>query len=266
MTPRAVLLDLDGTIYQQGRAIPGAALAVRALKERGLKVGFVTNTTSRPRRLIRERCALYGFDIAEPDITTALLAGARHLRQAGLRRVFPVLTAAAREDLAGFELVEEGVEAVVVGDIDPDWNAEILNRAFRLVLGGARLIALSKDRYWLTEGGLRLDSGTFVAALEYATGATAELCGKPSAAFYRAAIETIAPGTNPEDVLMAGDDVWSDIDGAQRAGLRTCLVRTGKFRQDVFERSGIRPDALVESVADLVSALDSGPWNLKPDT
>ncbi len=253
--PRAVLLDLDGTIYQQGRAIPGAALAVRTLRERGLKVGFVTNTTSRPRRLIRERCARYGFDITERDISTALMAGARHLRTLGITRVFPVLTAAAREDFGGFDLSGETAEAVVVGDIDPDWNAEILNQAFRLVLGGARLVALSKDRYWLTEGGLRLDSGTFVAALEYATGAAAELCGKPSAEFYRTAIETIAPGTKPADVLMVGDDLWSDIDGANNAGLQTIMVRTGKFRQDVFDSSGIRPGQLIASVADLPAAV-----------
>ena len=256
MTPQAVLLDLDGTIYQQGRAIPGAALAVRALRKRGLRVGFVTNTTSRPRRVIRERCVAYGFELEERDIATALLAGARHLHALGVTRVFPVLTAAAREDLAGFELVMEHAEAVVVGDIDPEWNAEILNRAFRLVMDGARLIALSKDRYWLTEEGLRLDSGTFVAALEYATGVSAELCGKPSAEFYRAAVETVAPGTRPQDVLMVGDDLWSDIDGAKAAGLRTMLVQTGKFRREIFERSGIQPDRVIASVAELPGALE----------
>lgn len=255
MKVRAVLLDLDGTIYQQGRAIPGAALAVRTLRERGLRVGFVTNTTSRPRRVICERCVAYGFDLEERDIATALLAGAHHLRAAGVTRVFPVLTAAAREDFAAFDLSGEDAEAVVVGDIDPGWNAEILNRAFRLVLGGARLVALSKDRYWLTEGGLRLDSGTYVAALEYATGVSAELCGKPSAEFYRTAIATIAPGVDPGDVVMVGDDPWSDIGGAAGAGLATVMVKTGKFREDVFEQSGIRPGAVIDSVADLPAVL-----------
>ena len=255
MALRAVLFDLDGTLYQQGRAVPGAVDAVAAVRAAGLAVGFVTNTTSRPRRAIHQRCAGYGFRLAEPEITTALLAGARRLRSLGIARVHAVVTEAARADLAGFTLTDEHPEAVLVGDIDLAWNADILNRAFRHLMDGARFFALSRDRYWLADGGLRLDCGSFVAALEYATGVPAELCGKPAAEFYRAAVEQVAPGAPPGEVLMVGDDLWSDIAGARDAGLRTCLVRTGKFRRDVLETSGIVPDLLVDSAAAIPAAL-----------
>ena len=147
---------------------------------RGLEIGFVTNTTSRSRRFLSER--LRGMGITAPlgRISTALLAGAAHLEAEGLRRVAALVPEAAREDLAGFELVTERPEAVVVGDLDEGWTFDILNTAFRQLMDGAQLIALSADRYWRKPDGLVLDCGPFVKALEYASGKTAAVCGKPS--------------------------------------------------------------------------------------
>lgn len=254
MTLRGVLFDLDGTLYQQGRAIAGAPETVAAIRAKGYAVGFVTNTTSRPRRLIHDRLTGFGFAIAPEEISTALRAGAAYAREQGLARVAPYVPLAACEDLAGLELTQERPEALIVGDLDTGWDFATLNRAFRQLMDGARLLALSRDRYWLAEGGLRLDSGTFVAALEYATGMKSELCGKPSATFYRAALGMLG-GVEAAHVLMVGDDLWSDIDGARQAGLRTCLVRTGKFRADVFEQSGLTPDYVVASVNEVAALL-----------
>jgi ribonucleotide monophosphatase NagD (HAD superfamily) len=84
---------------------------------------------------------------------------------------------------------------VVLGDLAAGWTFDVLNRAFRQVLAGARLVALQRNRYWKTADGLSLDAGPFVAALEYATGATATVVGKPSAAFF--ALATAALGVPP---------------------------------------------------------------------
>jgi HAD superfamily hydrolase (TIGR01458 family) len=250
MPLRGVLFDLDGTLYQQGRPLVGAAGAVAAVRALGLAVGFVTNTTSRPRRAIHERLTGYGFAAQPREIATALLAGAARARDAGLTRIAPYVPEAAWEDLDGFTLTQAEPQALIVGDLDAGWDFATLNRAFHQLMAGARLLALSRDRYWLADGGLRLDSGTFVAALEYASGARSELCGKPSEAFYRSALGTLG-GPEPADVLVVGDDLWSDIDGPRRLGMRTCLVRTGKFREDVLRNSGVTPDDVVDSVADV---------------
>ena len=255
--PRAILFDLDGTIYEDGVALPGAAAAVAQLRGRGIEVGFVTNTTSRSRRLLSER--LRGLNIEAPPerIATALLAGAAHLAAGGLRRVAPLVPDLALEDLAGFEIVAERPEAVVVGDLDDRWTFEILNKAFNQLMDGAELVALSADRYWRNAHGLQLDCGPFVKALEFASGKSAAICGKPSAEFYRTALKSLGSWAvqNPGDVLMVGDDIWGDIRGAQEAGLEACLVRTGKFRQDALELSGVRPDHIIEDVRDIASAL-----------
>lgn len=248
---RAVLFDLDGTVYEDGVVLPGAVEAVADLARRGLEVGFVTNTTSRSRRMLSER--LHGMGIEAPvgRIATALLAGAAHLAAEGFRRVAPLVPQAALEDLAQFEIVREKPDAVVVGDLDDRWTFEILNTAFNQLMNGAELVALSADRYWRANDALQLDCGPFVKALEYASGKTAAVCGKPSAEFYRTALGSLGGWAleSPGDVLMVGDDIWGDIKGAQQAGLKACLVRTGKFREDALKDSGVRPDFVVGDVA-----------------
>jgi HAD superfamily hydrolase (TIGR01458 family) len=256
---RAVLFDLDGTLNEDGVAIPGAPEAVAALRERGIQVGFVTNATSRSRRLLVERLVHCGIPAREDELVTALRAGAVYLAERGYRRVHALVPEAAREDLAGFDLGAPDPQAVVVGDLDDRWDFTILNTAFHHLMHGAELVALSRDRYWQKPdgGGLVLDCGPFVAALEYASGQTAEICGKPSRDFYHAALAMLGPWAleRPGEVLMVGDDVWGDVAGAQEAGLTACLVRTGKFRAEVFAKSGVTPDHVVGGVGDLVPAV-----------
>ena len=250
---RAVLFDLDGTIYEAGVPLPGAAETVAELRRRGVMVAFVTNTTSRSRHLLQERLAGCGIAARPEEIATALVAGATHLAERGLRRIHALVPEAAREDLAGFELDHPEPQAVVVGDLDDRWDFAILNTAFAHLMRGAELVALSRDRYWQENGALVLDCGPFVAALEYASGRTASVCGKPSRAFYHAALAALGPWAleHPGQVLMVGDDVWGDIKGAQDAGLKACLVRTGKYREGVVAASGVSPDYVVDGVADI---------------
>ena len=112
----------------------------------------------------------------------------------------------------------------------------------------ASLIALGSTRFWQAPDGLRLDAGPFVAALEYATGRKAVVCGKPAETFFHAAAARL--GFAPEEILMIGDDIDIDVGGAQRAGLRGALVRTGKFRDGDLNRA-VRPDVVLDSIAEL---------------
>jgi HAD superfamily hydrolase (TIGR01458 family) len=256
---RAVLFDLDGTLYEDGVALPGAAAAVAELRRRGLQVGFVTNATSRSRRLLVERLAGCGIAAAEQDVSTALRAGAAHLAAEGFRRISALVPEAALEDLAEFEITEREPQAVVVGDLDDRWDFTILNDAFQHLMHGAELIALSRDRYWQKPdgGGLVLDCGPFVAALEYASGRKAAVCGKPSAEFFRTALASLGPWAleRPADVLMVGDDIWGDVQGAQHVGLTAWLVRTGKYREEVAATSGVVPGRVIDGVGDLPRVL-----------
>jgi phospholysine phosphohistidine inorganic pyrophosphate phosphatase len=256
--PRAFLLDLDGTLYTSAGPIPGATDALRRLREAGTPFRLVTNTTSRSRSLLVQRLAGYGFEVSPDELFTATLAGAQVARAAGYRRVAPFLPEAALPDLTSLSLgggtsgiPAEGVpDAVLVGDLGERWSYGLLQEAFEYLMDGAALIALSRDRYWMKAGNLMLDAGPFVAGLEFAVGRSAIVAGKPSAAFYEAALASIGI-EQPGSAAMIGDDLWSDIEGAQRAGLQGWLVRTGKFRESVLADSGITPDRILSSVADL---------------
>ena len=250
---RAFLFDLDGTLYTDAGAIPGAVEALAELKRRGVPFRFVTNTTRRSRRRLAERLTGYGFAARAEEIITAPQACVEELRARGVRRVAALVADETLEDFGDFDMHSGKPEVVVVGDLGNAWDFAKLNRAFLHLMDGAELIALQRDRYWLRGDGLALDAGPFVAALEYATGKTATVCGKPSVEFYRTALEALGAWAveRPKDVVMVGDDLWGDVDGAQRAGLTAWMVRTGKFREDVVASSGIIPDRIINSVAEL---------------
>jgi ribonucleotide monophosphatase NagD (HAD superfamily) len=159
------------------------------------------------------------------------------------------------EDLKGIELVGESADAVLLGGADETeetgrvFSHMNLARAFAELEAGAELFCLHRNPWWQTKHGPLLDTGAYVAGLEYAAGVHATVLGKPSSSFFAAALETL--DSDPGQALVVGDDLASDIRGAQLHGMRTALVRTGKFRPDVYERSGIRPTVLLSSIADL---------------
>jgi HAD superfamily hydrolase (TIGR01458 family) len=254
---QAILLDVDGVLHVSGEAIPGAPAAVRRLRENGHRVRLVTNNTTRPRSQLAFELRSLGFEVDEEEIETTPLTAARLL--AG-KRVFALTMAAIRSDLeTHVELVERDADVVLVGGAGESdetgrvFAYENLNRAFAELRGGARLVALHKNRWWQTSRGPLLDGGAYVAGLEYAAGANAEVVGKPTRAYFEAALAGL--GAAAEETVMVGDDVESDVGGAKAAGLGGVLVRTGKFREDALAAADPQPDVVVDSVADVPAAL-----------
>jgi HAD superfamily hydrolase (TIGR01458 family) len=249
----AVLLDLDGVLYVEDEPIAGAVEAVAALRERGLRLRFVTNTTSRPRRDILARLERLGMPVPERELVTPARLAVEHCLAAARRRALLLMRDDVKADLAGLQEVREGADVVVVGDLGEDFGYRVLNQAFRELLAGAELVALQKNRYWRTPEGLSLDVGPFVAALEYATGCDAVVVGKPAPAFFATVLAGL--GERPANAVMVGDDVESDVGGALRAGLAGVLVRTGKYRPEAVSASGVEPTATVDSIADVPALL-----------
>jgi HAD superfamily hydrolase (TIGR01458 family) len=248
---RGVLLDIDGVLYVEDEAIAGAVDAVKRLRDSGLILRFVTNTTSRSRASTLVKLRRLGFDVAENELITPAALAVQVCHRRGHRHVALFVASDVRADFAGLEARAEGggADAVIVGDLGDAWDYAALNDAFRLVIDGADLIALQKNRYWLRADGLSLDVGPFVAALEYATGRTATVVGKPAREFFEQVLE--GAGVSAAEAAMVGDDVESDIGGALDAGLSAILVRTGKYREDHVAASGIAPTATVDSILDL---------------
>jgi HAD superfamily hydrolase (TIGR01458 family) len=253
----AILLDIDGVLMVSGEPIAGAAAAVRRLREDGHRLRFVTNNTTRARATLAEELREIGVDLADDELQTTAVAAAHAL--AG-KRVLALTMHAVVDDLAGVELVGEDAEAVLIGGADETLETNVvfsytnLARAFHELEAGAELYCLHKNRWWQTQRGPLLDAGAFVAGLEYAADVEATVLGKPSPAYFAAAVEAL--DADPAMTWMVGDDIESDIAGAQRFGLQTILVRTGKFRPDTVERGSVMPEAIVSSVAQLPAWLE----------
>ena len=249
MALRGFLIDLDGTVSEGDKLLPGAAEALGWLRERKMPYRFVTNTTSKPRGAIVEKYRKLGLEVQADDIFTAPVIAREYLLEQGLTRCYPLIKDSLKEDMGGIALVEDTPQAVLVGDIGDELTYEKLNRAFRFLLDGAAFIALARNRYFRGADGLCLDVGSIVAALEYGANREATLIGKPAREFFVLAGHSL---DLPDDQIgVIGDDLESDVGGGKDAGFAGILVRTGKFRPEQLEKSSIVPDEVMDSLAGL---------------
>ena len=260
MPVRAVLLDLEGVLYQEGAPIPGALEAVRALEGRGLALRYVTNTTTTSRAGVARRLEGVGLDVEPAMLFTPLAAARRLLGDWGAHRIHLAAPAETAEDFAEFELADAGpVDAVVMGDLYKAYDWDRLNQIFELLNDGARLIALHKNRFCRRGDVIALDAGPFVAAVEYAAGIEAVVVGKPSPDFFALALADL--GVTAGEALMVGDDIEADIGGAQAASLTAVQVETGKYTPADRDHPRVTPDRRIGSIADLpdlILTLDRG--------
>jgi HAD superfamily hydrolase (TIGR01458 family) len=245
-----LLLDIDGTLLVDDRAVPGAPEAVTRLLAAGLRARLLTNTSRRSRGAIAAVLAAAGFGFRVEDVLTPAVLARRLILESGRRRAAIMVPPEALADFAGIEEDRRRPDWVVLGDLGPGFTHDILNAALRFLRSGAVLVALHRNRSWRPPGeDEALDVGAYVAALECASGAAAITVGKPSSEFFRLALGEI--GLPAAEVLVVGDDPEADVEGARTAGCRTALVRTGRFQGGPGDLVGAGPDLICDSIADL---------------
>lgn len=248
-----VLFDLDGVLYVGSSAIAGAVDAVSRIRASGIKCRFVTNTSTLSLASLQSKINALGFSVSLEEIISAPQAARLYLQHQHDPVCRLLLADDAKQDFREFRLSDSMADHVVIGDIGDAWSYPLLNEVFNCLIKGAKLIAIHKNRFWQTEHGLQLDIGAFVEGLEYASGVKATVIGKPSADFFRIALEDM--GLQPAEAIIIGDDIDADVGGGQACGLRGVLVRTGKFRQAYAEASPVRPGLVIDSIRDLPAAL-----------
>ncbi|HJD82527.1 HAD-IA family hydrolase [Kitasatospora aureofaciens] len=248
---RAVLLDLEGTLYAQGKAVEGAAAAVQALRESGLALRFLTNTDSKPAARIHDELVDYGLPVRREELFTPVVAAQQLLAAPGTR-VYPLVSRALLGELPNL-VAEPPYTHALIGDCRDVLDYRALDEAFRAVRGGAELVALQRGRYFKRADGDHLDTGALVAAVEYSAGTTARILGKPAADFFELAARSL--GLQPSACVVVGDDAGTDIAGGEAAGLTTVQVRTGKYADQLAEGLTGRAGYECDSVADLPALL-----------
>jgi len=256
---RGILFDLDGVLYVGAEVIDGALEAVARIRASGMTCRFVTNTSTLSLDSLQQKINALGFAIDKQEIISAPQAAVLYLRQQQNPVCRLLLADDVKKDFAEFrqpqssQSSDSAADYIVIGDIGDAWSYPLLNEVFQSLLNGAKLIAIHKNRFWQTANGLQMDIGGFVHALEYASGTSALLIGKPSPDFFHMALASMA--LLPEQVAMLGDDIDADVGGAQAAGLTGILVKTGKYRQAYAEASNIKPNLVIASIKDLPGVL-----------
>ncbi|MGX1672849.1 HAD-IIA family hydrolase [Streptomyces sp. NPDC055400] len=265
---RAVLIDIDGVLTVSWEPLPGAVEAMERLRAAGLPLALVTNTTSRTRASICARLTEVGFPVTSDDILTAPAVTAAYLREHHPgERCLLLNSGDIQDDLTGVTLVGEpegragpesdvdvDVDVIVVGGAGDAFDYTALNRVFHHLQRGAHLVAMHRNLYWRTADGLDLDSGAFLLGLERASRVEAKITGKPSEAFFAAALAHL--GADPSATLMVGDDIESDVLAAQRDGVTGVLVKTGKYRPETHRSADGTPDHVIDSFAALPDLLE----------
>lgn len=256
-----VLIDIDGVLISGNQRIPGSLETLNYLHKARIPFLLVTNTTRKSRVTLWHHLVRLGFPISENQILSAPVAAVNWLKNQGVNKISVLISGSAVNDFKNIKITSANPEYLVVGDLGQDLTFEKLNNAFRLIMKGTKILALQKNRYWQTPEGLTMDAGAIVAALEFAAKKRATIIGKPQKEFFLLAADTL--GLSPDQLAMVGDDLEVDVKGGQEAGLLGIAVKTGNFREKLFKKSKIKPDVLLNSIADLPEYLMKRKGNRK---
>ena len=245
---KSIIFDISGVLNQDNRPIAGAVDAINNLHRSNIPMRFVTNSSRNTKSEIYASLSDMGFRIEKLQIYTAVTAIQQAIQTRKLRPYCLIHPNIASE----FEHYEQQqANAVVITDAAEQFDFEHLNTAFDLIMDGAPLLGIGRNRYFRAKDKLCLDAGPFIHALEYAANREAEIIGKPAPAFFMLAVESL--GCKPSEVVMIGDDIEADVIGAINAGLQGCLVQTGKYQQGDENLTSSSRFQLASSVVEAVS-------------
>jgi HAD superfamily hydrolase (TIGR01458 family) len=250
---KAFFFDLDGTLYFKGNQIPGAADMIKELRSRGYFLRFLTNTDSIPESGILERMKSNGIEAEEAEVFTPVTAVRNFFLNNPKYKCYLLVTDKVAKVLEGLNISQDNPDYVVVGDFRDKVSYSEIDKVFRMIHNGAKILCTNKGKLFYLEDGVHIDTGGFVSMFEYATGTQAELLGKPTAGFFSIALNSL--GISQKEMVMVGDDITVDIGGAKAIGATSIMVKTGKYSKEAVENSGIHPDFLLDTVDSIKNIL-----------
>ena len=256
---KGILSDIDGTLYFKGAPVPGTIEAVEMLREKGIKLLFFTNTDSKTPKNVYKSLIEYGFKLKEDDIFTPIIALKEFLADKTDAKLYLVTTEEVKEEFQEFHHVRgtEVPDYVIVGDFRDNWDVNRLNKAFRYVIKHkAILLGTQGNKYYLDLNGEPvIDTGSFVHMIANAANVKPMIFGKPSKEYFLLALKKLKMPS--EDTIVVGDDIETDILGAQNANLRGILVKTGKGQSFNPSKESIIPYKVLDSFSSLIELLQN---------
>jgi 4-nitrophenyl phosphatase len=240
---RAVIFDLDGTVYNGAEEVPGVSRFVKRLIERRIRYLFVTNRASRRPDAVARQLRGFGIPCTRDNILTSAQATALVLRKG---KAFIIGQAGLRSALQerGFTLTDRSPD-YMIASFDTRLTYAKLARACQLIEGGAKFVATNMDKRLKTETGFIPGTGAIVAALTTATGVTPLVIGKPEKLLVTLGLRRMK--VRASEALLVGDNVETDVPAGVRAGVRTALLLGGVSTRADARRRRPRPTWVVES-------------------
>jgi len=255
---KGFIFDLDGTVYLSDRLIPGADRVIRLLRENGKKVVYLSNKPVQTREDYASKLTHLGIPTLPEEVVNSTLVMINYLKKnAPHAKVFVVGETPFVEELkrAGFQITDEPdeIEYVVVA-FDRTFDYRKLNISFQAIKRGAHFVATNPDRTCPVEGGEIPDCAGMIAAIEAVTQKKVEvIVGKPSPLIIQTALEVM--GLRPEECILIGDRLETDIKMGTNSGIATGLVLTGVTDEKILKESSVQPDFVFQSIADVESLL-----------
>ncbi len=249
----SAIIDLDGTVYRSETVIPGAPEGIEYLRDAGLNIAFVTNSSTKSREKCRDRLASLGIESDVSEILTSASVTAAYVTdEYPTATVMAICEPAVHDELrrAGATLTTNptAADVLVVGK-DTTFDFETLTRGLQALDSGAVFVGTNGDRKVPTDSGMKPGAGTLIAAIGYAANQEPVICGKPNEPMINVSLETL--GTDPADCLIIGDNPETDIEMGRRAGLTTVLVLTGLVDESDPRLGENSPTHVIESLGEI---------------
>jgi arabinose operon protein AraL len=248
------VIDLDGTVYKGSEVIEGAAQTIETLRILGKRIVFLSNRGNISKKMCYNHLTRMGLELQLDEIILSSTVSAAYIKEHYQEAAVWVLGDEGLRD----ELREVGIQLAEHPEF-ADWllitlheslTYKDLNEAFKAVYHGARIMATNADKMFPSAEGLSIDVAGMIGAIVAATGKEVELViGKPSQLMADAAIGTL--GLPPEQCLIIGDSLESDVRLGKKAGMMTALVLTGNLTREAAELSELKPDWIWDSLAAL---------------
>lgn len=240
-----IIFDVDGVLEFQGKVYPGAIELIDSLREKGIIIRILTNSTLKSRSYCTEKLQRKGFNIYEDEVITASFATAKYLETLKPRSCWVMLKGEGLEEFKDFNHDSENPQYVVMGDFREGFNFQNMNKALKILLSGAKFIVMIAETVDYSMGGVELTVGAYGKMLEDAANVKATYIGKPNKYIFEMALKTMNIDKNK--VLMVGDRIATDILGASNAGLKSALVKTGEYKE-IDINCDIKPHYIFDSV------------------
>ncbi len=249
---KGLLLDVYGVLEYKGEACPGALEFISEINKRGVPYRLLTNSTLQSRKSMAEKLQAYGFDVTPDKVVTASSASAGYLRAHNAKSIRIIIDGKGTEEFAGLTIDEENPEYLVLGDARDGFNFKNINIMYRQLLAGAKLLVMIPNITSVEKDGPEITVGGYGKMLELAIKQPAVWIGKPSPTMFDVAMMDM--GLTRKDVLMVGDNMIIDVDGARNAGVASGLMLTGEY-SNKRPTPEDNPDFVFENILDILEVL-----------